>query len=100
MYDVDLACQPPALPICPPSHPTTQPPNPDPPNSNLNSNTHPPPCHHHQLPPALSELQTQLHHTQSSLAIHIENVRALEGIIAEHDVIKREVGLLRQLVEK
>jgi hypothetical protein len=24
----------------------------------------------------------------------------LEGVIAEHDAIKREVGLLRQLVEK
>jgi hypothetical protein len=50
--------------------------------------------------PALSDLQTQLHDIQSSLANHVENVRALEGVIAENDAIRREVGLLRQLVEK
>jgi hypothetical protein len=37
---------------------------------------------------------------QSSLANQVEKVCALEGIIAEHDAIKREVGLMRQLVEK
>jgi hypothetical protein len=34
------------------------------------------------------------------LTDHNERVRALEGIIAEHDAIRREVRLLRQLVEK
>jgi hypothetical protein len=27
-------------------------------------------------------------------------VRAVEGVIAEHDAIKRQLGLLRELVEK
>jgi hypothetical protein len=48
----------------------------------------------------LNNLQTQLHDTQSSIATHLEKVCAVQGFIAEHDVIKREVGLLRQLVEK
>lgn len=43
--------------------------------------------------PALSDLQTQLHDTQSSRATHVEKVRMLEGVIAEHE-------LSRQLVEK
>jgi hypothetical protein len=52
-------------------------------------------------PPALLvELQSQLHETQTSLATHVDKVRALETVFAEHDAIKREVGVLRQLVEK
>jgi hypothetical protein len=35
-----------------------------------------------------------------SLATHVGKVRALETLFAEHDVIKCEVGMLRQLVEK
>jgi hypothetical protein len=31
---------------------------------------------------------------------HVEKVRTLEGVIAEHDPIKREIGALRELVEK
>jgi hypothetical protein len=50
--------------------------------------------------PALSTLQTQQHETQSSLATHVEKVHALEGAIAEHDTIKREIELSRQLVQK
>ncbi|KAF7984938.1 hypothetical protein HWV62_9857 [Athelia sp. TMB] len=49
--------------------------------------------------PALSELQTQLHDTQSLLASHVDKARALEGVFAEHEAIKREVSLLRSLVE-
>lgn len=37
---------------------------------------------------------------QSSLADHIEKARALKGVIVEHGVIKREVGFLRQSVER
>jgi hypothetical protein len=49
-------------------------------------------------PPALlTELQSQLHDTQSSLATHIDKVRVLETVFAEHGAIKREVGVLRQL---
>jgi hypothetical protein len=51
-------------------------------------------------PPTLADIQTQLHDTQSSLASHVDKVRALEDVFAEHDTIKREVSLLRQLVEK
>jgi hypothetical protein len=50
--------------------------------------------------PALNDLQAQLHDTQSSLANHVYKVRTLEGVIAEHDAIKREIGLLRLLVKK
>ena len=49
---------------------------------------------------AVSDLQGQLHDTQSSLAVHVDKVRALEGVLAEHDAMKREVSLLRELVEK
>jgi hypothetical protein len=46
--------------------------------------------------PTLSNLQTQLHDTQSfSLTIHIGKIHALEGDIAEHNGFKCEVGLLR-----
>ena len=38
--------------------------------------------------PAISDLQGQLHDTQSSLAVHVDKVRALEGILAEHDAMK------------
>jgi hypothetical protein len=50
--------------------------------------------------PALTYLQSQLHKTQTSLASHVDKIRALEGVISERDTIKREVELLRQLVEK
>lgn len=50
-------------------------------------------------PPALSQLQTQLHNNQSPFASHVDKVRALEGVFAEHEAIKREVSLLRLLVE-
>lgn len=49
--------------------------------------------------PAVSELHTQLHDTQSSLASHVDKVRALGAIFAEHGAIKREASLLRSLVE-
>jgi len=32
--------------------------------------------------------------------MHIDKVSMLEGIIAKHDTIKHEIGLLRQLMEK
>jgi len=49
--------------------------------------------------PDLAELQAQLHETQSLLAAHIDKIRALEGVLAEHEAIKREVGASRGLVE-
>jgi hypothetical protein len=37
---------------------------------------------------------------QTFLATHVEKVRALEGAIAEHDTIRREIELLKRLVQK
>src|SRR5882762_1534334 len=37
---------------------------------------------------------------QSSFVSHVNKVHALEGVIAEHDAIKDEIGVLRELVEK
>ncbi|GBE87730.1 predicted protein [Sparassis crispa] len=61
----------------------------------------------HQQQPApfdptftLSELQTQLRETQMSLASHVDKIRALEGVLAEHDAIKREVGSMRDMMEE
>jgi hypothetical protein len=47
----------------------------------------------------LNGLQTQLHDTQTSLANHVDKIRALEGVFAEHKAIKRKVGMLRRLME-
>ena len=48
----------------------------------------------------LGELQTQLHETQSMLASHIDKIRALEGALAEHEAMKREIGALREMMEE
>lgn len=45
-------------------------------------------------PPALNEFQLQLHDTQSSLVSHVDKFLSLEGVIAEHEAIKRDVSLL------
>lgn len=79
--------------------PANLPPNPSslppvgPPTPNQPGNPHHP-------TPVLTELQTQLHDTRSSLASHVDKVRALEGVVAEHDAVKREICALRELVEK
>jgi hypothetical protein len=49
---------------------------------------------------ALTELQAQLHDTQSSLASHVDKIRALEGVLAEHEAIKREVSSLHEIMEE
>lgn len=49
---------------------------------------------------ALTELQSQLHETQVSLASHMEKIRTLEGMLAEHEAIKREVSAMRELMEE
>lgn len=49
---------------------------------------------------APTNLQSQLHKMQTSLASHVDKVRTLEGVIAEHDTITREVGLLKWFVGK
>ena len=63
-----------------------------------NNNDHCRLRYHHHLP-ATSGLQTKLRSPQSSFTKRLEGVQALEGVIAEHDAIKCEVSLLRQ-VEK
>ncbi|KZT20899.1 hypothetical protein NEOLEDRAFT_1140250 [Neolentinus lepideus HHB14362 ss-1] len=47
----------------------------------------------------LRELQAQLHETQNSIAGHVDKMRTLEGMLAEHDAIKREINSLRELLE-
>ncbi|KAF9475292.1 hypothetical protein BDN70DRAFT_996521 [Pholiota conissans] len=47
----------------------------------------------------VAELQAQLADTQNSLAVHLERVRKLEDVLKEQEVIKREVGVLREIVE-
>ncbi|KAI0077601.1 hypothetical protein K474DRAFT_1661536 [Panus rudis PR-1116 ss-1] len=49
---------------------------------------------------ALSELQAQLHETQMSLASHMEKICSLEGMLKEHEHIKRELSSMRELMEE
>lgn len=49
---------------------------------------------------ALSELQAQLQETQVSLASHVDKIRSLDSLLAEHEVIKGEVTSLRELMEE
>lgn len=48
----------------------------------------------------LNELRTELHETQASLASHVDKVRALEDMLAEHEAIKAEVASLRELMDE
>ncbi|KAK2459473.1 hypothetical protein APHAL10511_008507 [Amanita phalloides] len=47
----------------------------------------------------LLEIQTRLQDTQSSLASHVDKIRALETILAEQEALKREIRLLRDMME-
>ena len=47
----------------------------------------------------LLEIQSQLHETQSSLASHVDKIRALETILAEQEALKREMRVLRDMME-
>ncbi|GAA5989974.1 hypothetical protein JCM10908_002403 [Rhodotorula pacifica] len=49
---------------------------------------------------SIAALQAQLNETQSSLQGHVGKIRELEGLLAEHDTIKREVGSLRAQMEE
>ncbi|KAJ7233501.1 hypothetical protein B0H12DRAFT_1058711 [Mycena haematopus] len=46
----------------------------------------------------LSDLQSQLQTTQSSLASHVDRIREFEGVFAEQEAIKQELRTLRDLV--
>ncbi|KAF8629365.1 hypothetical protein AX17_005661 [Amanita inopinata Kibby_2008] len=54
-----------------------------------------------QPPPTVSivELQTRLEDTQSSLASYTDKIRALENILAEQEALKREMRVLRDMME-
>ncbi|KAF9493145.1 hypothetical protein BDN71DRAFT_1591270 [Pleurotus eryngii] len=39
----------------------------------------------------LSDLQTEFHETQASLASHVDKIRELEGLLEEQECIKRDV---------
>ena len=49
---------------------------------------------------AVVDLQSQLRDTQSSLASHLDKMRALEGVLAEQEAMKREVRSLREMMEE
>ncbi|KAI0646179.1 hypothetical protein C8Q79DRAFT_926207 [Trametes meyenii] len=82
-----------------PPYPSTLPPVVPPQPSRPSEEAHPEPA---QPEPsvAVSELQLQLQETQRSLADHVDKVRTLEGVLAEHEAIKREVNSLRDAMEE
>ncbi|KAJ7119431.1 hypothetical protein C8R44DRAFT_788052 [Mycena epipterygia] len=95
---------PPNVPPYPHVLPPVRPPPTEPPAPSVPS---PPQLHSSQSHPpenpvngavALSDLQSQLITTQSSLATHVDKIRALEGVFAEQEAIKQEVRTLRDLV--
>ncbi|KAF5358879.1 hypothetical protein D9757_012312 [Collybiopsis confluens] len=47
----------------------------------------------------LTTLQTQLKDTQTSLSQHVDKIRFLEDALKEQEAIRREVGLLRDMME-
>ncbi|PWN49010.1 hypothetical protein IE53DRAFT_167645 [Violaceomyces palustris] len=47
----------------------------------------------------IAALQSQLNETQASLASHVEKIKSLEGMLAEHEAIKNEVGLIKSQME-
>lgn len=58
-----------------------------------------PPLNHQPQIHQTNALQAQLTETQASLTSHIEKMKALEGLMGEHEQLKREVGELRDQVE-
>ena len=47
----------------------------------------------------LLEIQSRLQDTQSSLASHVDKIRTLETILTEQDALKREMHVLRDMME-
>ncbi len=48
---------------------------------------------------AVTALQTSLVETQASLAAHVDKIRTLESMLAEHEQLRQEVGLLKYQME-
>ncbi|KAJ7471184.1 hypothetical protein B0H11DRAFT_1374053 [Mycena galericulata] len=46
----------------------------------------------------VAELQAQLREHQASLRVHMDGIRALEGVLSEQEAMKREVRELREFV--
>ncbi|KAF9240397.1 hypothetical protein BU15DRAFT_73990 [Melanogaster broomeanus] len=84
---------PPNLPHFPPALPPVRPPQPVNEQSQ-SADSGPVPAS------ALNELRSQLHETQASLASHVDKVRALEDMLAEHEAMKVEVASLRDLMDE
>ncbi|OSD07875.1 hypothetical protein PYCCODRAFT_1357554 [Trametes coccinea BRFM310] len=85
---------PPNLPPYPSTLPPVVPPQPGRPSEEPQHEAQPEPT------AAVNELQAQLQETQRSLADHVEKVRMLEGMLAEHQAIKQEVNSLRDAMEE
>lgn len=53
-------------------------------------------------PQVINSIQEQLQHTQSLLSTHVEKMHnlGLETIAGEHDGMKREIGMLRDLIDQ
>lgn len=78
-------------------------PPPLPPNAGIPGRSGPsafPPRDNPSHAQSIAALQAQLADTQTSLAGHVGKIRDLEGLLAEHDTIKREVGTLRMQMEE
>ncbi|EAU82236.2 hypothetical protein CC1G_12024 [Coprinopsis cinerea okayama7 len=82
--------------VLPPVRPAAQEQPPPPPAPTTSPPPAPPP-----VPPAvISDLQTQLRDTQSTLTAQLEKIRALESVLAEQESMKHEVKSLRELIEE
>ena len=97
--------QPTSLPMFPSTLPPVRPPQEAPPPPVAGSSHASPEQPPSQSSSAVSasavlDLQSQLRDTQSSLASHLDKVRALEGVIAEQEAMKREVRTLREVMEE
>ncbi|KAG9311491.1 hypothetical protein JVU11DRAFT_7687 [Chiua virens] len=86
---------PPNIPHYPPNLPPVRPPQPQPAHEPVQ------PTDSGSIPVnILNELRSQLHETQASLATHVDKVRALEDMLAEHEAIKAEVASLRGVMDE
>ncbi|KAI0088767.1 hypothetical protein BDY19DRAFT_993606 [Irpex rosettiformis] len=93
---------PPSHPPYPQTLPPVVPPQPSQPSdlSNGSPSNQAPAPRSSDSSSALSELQSQLHETQLSLAAHVDKIRTLENMLAEHEAIKQEVSAMREMMEE
>ncbi|KAJ8091227.1 hypothetical protein PM082_004203 [Marasmius tenuissimus] len=60
------------------------------------SSSPPPPAPSETL---ITDLQSQLKDTQSSLAIHVDRIRVLEGALKEQETMRNEMSMLKQMMD-